>query len=169
MMSTYSIGKKVSEQLKKVELNEYGDCIYINLGDATLMKKYNELIAWMDGQSDELSKIAAEMEKKYAGKPMISRNEDGDTEVDTEQFAVFTEIKNNLYKGCVKRIDDLFGEGTMKAYFRPMYEINPEFVPDEDCIMDFLEEISPVLEAIYKERAAGIDKKYSKNRKVQKK
>lgn len=165
-MSTYAIGKKVSEQLQKVELNEYGDYIYINIGDATLLKKYNELIDWLDKQGDELAKTAAQMEEKYTGRPMVSKDKDGNVDVDTEQFAIFVRIKNDLYSGCVKKIDELFGEGTMRKYFRPLYEANPDFIPDEDCIMDFLEEISPVLEAIYKERTASINKKYSKNRKT---
>ena len=53
----------------------------------------------------------------------------------------------------------------LKKYFRALYEINPDFVPDEECIMDFLEEISPVLQTIYQERGRQINQKYGKNRK----
>ena len=164
-MATYSIGKKVSGQLKKIELNEFGDYILINPGDATFLKKFNALIEWMDNKSIELSSIAAEMGEKYKGKPMISMDEDGKANVDTEQLTVFTDIKNNLYEGCIAKIDELFGQDTMKKYFRVLYEANQDFIPDEDCIMDFLEEITPVLEEIYKERSEQINRKYNKNRK----
>lgn len=161
----YSIGNKVSGQLKKVELNEFGDFILINTGDASFSKRFSELIKWMDGKNEELNKIAAEMGEKYKDSPMIHTDEEGNTEVDTEQFSLYIKVKTDLYTECSNKIDALFGQDTLRKYFRAFYEINPDFIPDEECIMDFLEEISPVLETIYNERFKQINQKYNKNRK----
>lgn len=160
----YSIGKKISEQLKKVELNEFGDYILINPGDAAFSKKFSDFIKWLNDKNEELGKVAAEMGEKYKDTPMIQQNEDGDTEIDTEQFSIFVKLKVDLYEQCSEKIDALFGQGTLRKYFRAFYEINEDFVPDEDCIRDFLEEISPVLERIYDERFEKISKRYNKNR-----
>lgn len=161
----YSIGKKVSSQLKKVELNEFGDYILINPGDYTFSKRFSALLEWLDGKQAELAKQADEMGEKYKGTNMVSFDADGNASVDTEQLAVFVKIKNDLYEETARKVEDLFGQNVLKKYFRAFYEANPEFVPDEECIMDFFEEISPVLQTVYQERANKIDKKYGKNRK----
>lgn len=162
---SYSIGKKVSSQLIKVELNEYGDYILINPGDYTLSKRFSELIQWMEDKQAELGKLASEMNEKYKDTPMISADKEGNASVDTEQLSLYVKIKNELYEECQRRIGGLFGQDVLKKYFRALYEINPDFVPDEECIMDFLEEISPVLQTIYQESARQINQKYGKNRK----
>lgn len=160
----YAIGKKISEQLKKIELNEFGDYILINPADASFSEKYSALMAWIDDKSAELGRKAQEMREKYGDTPMISHDEDGNTVVDSEQFSIFVNLKNELYKECVSKIDSLFGDGTIRKYFRAFYEINPDFIPDEDCIMDFLEEIAPILKEIYGERTARINSRYNKER-----
>lgn len=161
----YSIGKKVSDQLQKVELNEFGDYILLNPGDASFSQKFGDLIKWINDKSAEMSKIAADMGEKYKDTPMIHMEENGDAEIDTEQFSLYVKIKTDLYEECGQRIDQLFGQDTLKKYFRAFYEINPDFIPDEDCIRDFMEEIAPVLGVVYNERFERINKKYNKNRK----
>lgn len=161
----YSIGNRVSQQLRRVELNEFGDFIMINPGDASFSHKFSELIKWLDTKNEELAKLSVEMGERYKDTPMIHTDEDGNVEVDTDQFSLYVKTKTDLYMECNDKVDALFGQDTLKKYFRAFYEINPEFMPDEECIMDFLEEIAPVLEAIYSERFDRINQKYNKNRK----
>lgn len=57
-------------------------------------------------------------------------------------------------------IDGIFGEGTLRKYFRDIYEEIPDFLPDADCIMDFLEQVIPVMEGLFghkieRQREAG--------------
>lgn len=160
----YSIGKKISSQLKKIVLNEYGDSIQLNIGDATFSRRFSNLIKWIDEKNNELSRIADEMSEKYKDSPMIKHSEENGTEIDSEQFEIYIKLKTDLYEECAGKIDAMFGQDTIRKYFRAFYEINPEFIPDEECIMDFLEEITPVLEAIYEERFEKIKKRYSKSR-----
>lgn len=162
---SYRIGKKSSSQLVKVELNEFGDYVIINTGDASFAKRYGDLLKWMEEKDDHLSEVAENMEKKYKDSPMITTDEDGNAEIDAEQFSEFVKIKTEFYRDAEEKISALFGQDVLKKYFRAFYEINPEFVPDEECIMDFLEEISPVLEKIYSQRFDRINQKYSKDRK----
>lgn len=163
-MSEFAIGKKLSEDLVKVVVNDHEEYILINPGDASFPHKFSEFLHWLDGRTAELEKTSKKMGEKYEGKPMISQNEDGDTVVDSEQLLAFTQIQMDLYKECEEKIDSLFGQDTLKKYFRAFYEINPDFTPDENCITDFIEEISPVLEKAYNARFERISKKYSKNR-----
>ena len=46
-----------------------------------------------------------------------------------------------------------------------MYEANPGFVPDEECIYDFFEEITPVMNQLFEDRKKKIELRFNKNRK----
>lgn len=155
----------VSEQYEKVYVNEYDDFIMIDPGDQSFLGKFADFIHWMEEKQKELDRISADMEKKYGGRMMISESEDGDTEVDTEQLIELVNLQLKTYKECADKVDELFGQETLKKYFRASYEINPNFVPDLDYVFDFIEEITPVLEKVYGARAERINKKYNKNRK----
>lgn len=161
----YTIGKKISGQLQKVELNEFGDFILINPNDVAFPKAFGAFIRWIEEKEAELGKTASELENKYKGIPMISHDESGDVKIDSEQFSLYMQIKTELYTECCQRIDEIFGQDALKKYFRVFYEVNPDFIPDEDCIMDFVDEISLVLESIYQERFKRINQKYNKKRK----
>lgn len=157
--------RNYSDDLQKVYVNEYDDFILINPGDHSFFSKFAEFLSWIDEEGAELNRIAEEAGKKYQGREMISEDEDGNTEIDTEQFLELAEVRLSACKKCNDRVDALFGQDTLKKYFRVSYEVNPDFVPDLDCIFDFIEEITPALEQIYNQRADRISKKYNKNRK----
>lgn len=164
-MNEFTIGKKISDDLVKVTVNDFDDYILINPGDASFPHKFSEFVHWLDIKTADLEKTAGKMKEKYKDVPMISEKEDGNVFVDSEQLLTFTQIQMDLYKECEERINALFGQNTLKKYFRAFYEVNPDFTPDENCITDFIEEISPVLEAAYNARFERIHKKYNKNRK----
>ena len=46
-------------------------------------------------------------------------------------------------------IDGIFGSDTVKKYFRNIYSEIPDFLPDTDCIIDFFEQITPVIEKLF--------------------
>ncbi len=49
-------------------------------------------------------------------------------------------------------IDNIFGEGTVRKYFRRFYEENPDFMPNVECFTDFLEQITPVMQKLSENR-----------------
>lgn len=164
-MQERRLGSKSSDNLVKIYVNEYDDFIFLDKSDTTFTRKFAELVEWMEKKQEELEKKGKALDKKYAGKPIISQGEDENVEVDTEQLLLLTGMRVDLFKECVERIDGIFGEGTIRKYFRMSYEHIPDYTPDDAAISDFLEEITPVLEEIYKEKMKRMDSKYNRNRK----
>lgn len=164
-MQEKRLGSKSGDNLVKIYVNEYDDFIFLDKSDTTFTRKFAELIEWMENKQKELESKGKELDKKYTGKPIISKDDDENVEVDTEQILLLTGMRVDLFKECAERIDSIFGEGTIRKYFRLSYEHLPDYIPDDTTISDFLEEITPVLEEIYKEKMKKMDSKYNRNRK----
>lgn len=164
-MQEKRLGSKSSDNLVKIYVNEYDDFIFLDKSDTTFTRKFAEFIEWMENKQKELELRGKELDEKYVGKPIVSREEDENIQVDTEQFLLLTGMRVDLFKECVERIDGIFGQETIRKYFRLSYEHIPDYIPDDVAICDFLEEITPVLEEIYKEKMKKMDSKYNRNRK----
>jgi predicted metal-dependent hydrolase len=161
--------KKNTSNLLKVILNDRDEFIVINPNDSSFPKKYAEFIDFLESKQLYLEEKAKEYEEKFKGKEIVATKEDGTTEVDTEQIIILSNLQTSLYEECVEKIDVLFGDGTVRKYFRDFYEINKEFIPDEQCIDEFITNITPVLQEAYNIREDALDSKYSKSRKGSKK
>ena len=98
-------------------------------------------------------------------KKIVEENEDGGINIDTEQLLAFSKLRIGICQECCVKIDELFGMGTIRKYFRNSYEISDDFIPDEDCLIDFFEEMAPVFGAIFGKRTEQLKSKYSKDRK----
>jgi hypothetical protein len=164
-MQEYRRKKDSDEGLLKVYLNDYDDFIIIDANDSTFVDRYTNFIRDLEEMQKELEEKGKEYGEEYKENPMISEGENGDAVVDVEQLIKFNEVKTQILKRCVESIDSVFGENTIRKYFRMSYEINPDFVPNEDCIRDFMEEITPAIKMIYDIRGKKIKRKYSKSRK----
>jgi len=162
---SYSIGKKLTENLVKVTVNDFGDYIMLDPADASFQTRYINLLKWVEEKQKELGKLAEEKDKQYEGRQIITQDEDGNSEIDLEQLSDLVEIQTKFYRECEEQINALFGQDTLKKYFRVSYEVNPGFLPDEDCIADFLEEITPVLNEVYNARFERVKGRYNRNRK----
>ena len=91
--------------------------------------------------------------------------ETGETDIDLEQFGKFAETQCAFYNEIAAKLNEVFGQDVIRKYFRVSYEINPEFVPDDLAIQDFLESITPVMEQVFQTRFERMNGKYSKDRK----
>lgn len=163
-MQEYIITRSLKDDALKVILNDEGDYIIINPSDAGFADRYGRFLKWLDEKDEELSEAASKAEEKYAGRPLLSQDEDGNEKIDTEQLIDLTQLQLNTYSECVERIDALFGKGTIRKYFREFYEANPEFVPDEEYINDFIGQVTPAIEKAYDARMKRINSKYSRAR-----
>ena len=65
----------------------------------------------------------------------------------------------------IEEIDSLFGKDTIRNVFRECYELDEDFVPDEDALIDFVNTVMPVMNDLFDMRTKEIRKKYSPNRK----
>lgn len=158
------IGKRVEEKMVKIAVNQYDDCIYINLNDYTIFDRFADLIEWSSKKIEEASAKEKEISEKYES--IFIRDEDGNpVEIDLDAFRAHYNLRKDVYKETCEKIDSIFGEGTCRKYFRVMYEANPGFVPDEECIYDFFEEITPVMNQLFEDRKKKIELRFNKNRK----
>lgn len=153
MSEAIKIHNRAEENLQKIEVNSYGDFVYINANDAGIFDRYADFLHWLEGKDAEIEKTRAEMEEKYKDAETI------------DAFIAVSHYKKELFEEAAKRIDDIFGHDIVHKYFRVMYEMHEGFVPDEECILDFIDTITPALNTIFEGRRKRIEKKYSVNRK----
>lgn len=163
-MEQISMKNTSEEILKKVLVNENDDYILLNVNDATLVEKHIELIQWLEGKQTELEEKNKALEEKYKGQESISKKDDGTIEINTDMIMEITRLKCDLYKETCVRINAVFNQEVVKKYFRSCYELNPDFVPDEECVVDLINSLSEVVEKMYKTRMERIHKKYNTNR-----
>lgn len=94
--------------------------------------------------SDEIAKKVGQIQEQYSGKE--------DFESVMKKASAMSEENVRFSTEAVKTIDSIFGEGTIKKYFRNIYREIPDFLPDADCITDFFKQITPVTERIFSRR-----------------
>lgn len=133
--------KEESLNLHKIELNEAGDYIVISADDPLLFDRFvagfNQIIDMADKMPSQLEEI----EKKYKGKD--------DFKAVVEKTTAMSKVNVRFSEDAVAVIDGIFGEGTIKKYFAAIYKEIPTFLPDADCIIEFFEKITPVIEGIF--------------------
>ncbi|MBD5507298.1 MAG: hypothetical protein HDR05_04380 [Lachnospiraceae bacterium] len=94
----------------KVVLNKDGECIMISPDDAAMFDRFAAGIRQIIETANEMPKKLSEIEKQYKGKT------DHQSRV-AEAIAISRE-NVNFSREAVKIIDEIFGEDTIKKYFR---------------------------------------------------
>lgn len=147
------MGYKVSTGLELVEiqLNEHGDAVYVSPEDSALFGSYVRCFDLAIRQSRECADKIAEIERKYgrSDKPEDEAESGRDVEGEIAIALEASRVNVDFSVSTSKAIDDIFGEGTVRKYFREHYEKVPYFIPGIDCFMDFFDQISPVMEEIF--------------------
>lgn len=139
-----SFQSKIAEsEVVPVSINADGDCIYLMANDSQLLDKFASGYSRIAAISDEMTKKVDEIGARYA-----KDDEDGNI----KRVVEISRVNNEFSKECVGIIDDIFGEGTMHKYFKSIYEKIPTFVPNADCINEFFENMTPVLEDVYHQK-----------------
>lgn len=167
MAERYVIGQKVSEKLTEIIINEYDDAIYIDVNDTSFMNKVIDLFQWFDLIQVKINRLQTEYEKEVKNINMPD---------EVEELMAKPEILNihkkynseiiSLHKEICGKFDEVFGKGTIRKYFRKLYEaFGNEWVPDTECIEDFITEIIPVIEKLFENRKASIRRRYTKKKK----
>jgi len=149
MSKTIGSIKKFDDGIRLVTVNEEGDAAAISINDPTFIDRFTDFIDWFSKSGEELNAFMEDVEKNHT-------EEDGDINLDV--IAKTARKRVELCKMARDRIDELFGEGICKKVFGVD-------VPDEVCIMEFVEAMIPFINDAFKERGQHIDQKYSRNRK----
>lgn len=139
-MEKEKIGLK-SVSLTKIELNDSGDYITVSADSPAFFDGFAAGYKQIADLADSIPAKLDEIEKKYEGKEDFSSTMDKTLEM--------SGVNVDFSKGAAGIIDGIFGPDTVKKYFRDIYEEIPDFLPDADCIIDFFEQITPVIEKLF--------------------
>lgn len=145
---SHSIGTTL--EYEEVEINTHGDKICISPDDSAVMDNFVKCIDNVIKMSDECGKKTEEIEKKYEGKE--------GTENDIAMAVELSSANVDFSNKSIEAIDSIFGDGTIRMYFRDHYDKIPNFLPGMACFMDFFIQISPVMEHIFGKAVGNIEK-----------
>ena len=146
MSEQYYGSLRVNNGIKRIEVNDQGECIEISANDANFYDRFAEMLRWLNAEEDKISAFEKEQAEKYGSENTTDR--------------LLDEIKRvtTLYKECAERIDMIFGKDTCRKVFG-------NIVPDEILIGDFLDQITPIISKLAQERGQRFQAKYNRNRK----
>lgn len=130
-----------SVNLTKIELNDFGDYIAVSADSPTFFDGFAAGYKQIADLADGIPAKLEEIEKKYKDKEDFAATIDKALEM--------SGVNVDFSKEAADIIDGIFGAGTVKKYFRDIYEEIPDFLPDADCIIDFFEQITPVIEKLF--------------------
>ena len=154
--------------VKKIEVNDMdGELITvlrIKTSDANVAKKFVEIAGNLDeitNSGDEKAKVFKDKYKEYEEQKF----EDIPDDVKTEIIVDASNVRIEVLEKMIEEIDSLFGKNTIRNVFRECYELDEDFVPDEDALVDFVNKVMPVMNDLFDMRTKEIKKKYSPNRK----
>lgn len=142
----HSVGTSLG--LEEVEINTHGDKIAISPDDSAMLDNFVKCFDNIVKMSDECADKISEIEKKYVGKE--------GAENDIAMAVEISAVNVDFSEKSIKAIDSIFGDGTIRLYFRDHYEQIQNFLPGMACFMDFFTQISPVMEDVFGKMSKNI-------------
>lgn len=140
---------RVNNGIKKIEVNDDGECIEIPISDAAFYERFGALMKNFEQKQAEIEQKAAALSEKHKDKP----SDDIDAIVDSIQLYA------ELCRYTCSELDKLFGDGCCKKVFFGIEN------PSVELIGDFFDQITPLLNQYAKERNQKIELMYNRNRK----
>lgn len=138
---------KIDSGIRKIGVNDAGDYIELSVTDVTLLDRFSDLVEWFNIKLDELNQIDAGFNARHVN----------DTD-DTQAIIEVIHLRTGVYTEFCTKLDEVFGEGCCKKVFG-------DIIPDELPIMDFIEQMTPVMQRMAAERGEKLKTKYSRDRK----
>lgn len=122
----------------------------INVKDTHLMEKF---VALFESADKIAKKMNASIEK-------FNKLESKTVE-DNKKIA---KESTNAINQLVKDTEAVFGAGLFREIFAECYELDAEFVPDIDSIIEFYEQVTPIMKTIFEQKnnKYGVAKKGKK-------
>lgn len=131
------MSKKNDSRLFKIELNDKGDYIDISTADQELFDKFRETYKQIADAAKDLPRRYEEIDNVR----VIPGHENKTVEK--------IRAKVRFWEEAAEKIDCIFGQGTLKKYFRSLYEEIPDFMPGTECFIDFYDQMVPALEKLF--------------------
>lgn len=154
MAETYS-NIRVDNGVRRIGVNDDGEYIELSVNDVQLTERFAGLLQWFDKKSAEIDEEGSKLAKKYGEDATI----EGENGINTDMVVDVAALRTAVYKECCERIDGVFGKDTCRKVFGNV-------LPDDVLLMEFFEQISPVLEKLAAERGEKIKLKYQRGKKA---
>lgn len=133
--------KTYKTNFEEITLNEHGDMVVVSADDPTLFDRfvlgYKRIIEMADSVQGKLSEI----EKEYEGKEEFSSL--------MGKVVAMSGVNVDFSKEAAEIIDSIFGAGTIRKRFYDYYEKIPDFLPDADMFIEFMDVLLPIMEKIF--------------------
>lgn len=139
-MENYKLGTS-EVNVVRIELNDQGDYVAVSTDDATLFDRFvagNKRIIEL---ADSVPRKLEEIENQYEGKEDFSSI--------MEKTVAISRVNVDFSKDAAAVIDGILGEGAVRKRFRSVYEEIPGFLPDAECFIAFLDEMTPIMEELF--------------------
>lgn len=143
---------RVDNGVRRIGVNDDGEYIELSVNDVQLTDRFAGLLQWFDKKSTEIEEIGKKLAEKYGAETTE------DEEINTDMIAEVAALRTQIYKECCVRIDGVFGADACRKVFG-------HILPDETLLMEFFDQIAPVLEKLAAERGEKIKLKYQRGRK----
>lgn len=142
-------------QLTRVFVGGGGDFIVVSGNDISIIDRFQDAGDKMMKIADDMEKAVEEIKKKYGDE------ENPDLESSDRQKII--EIQKDFSVKATEIMDGVFGKGTTRKFFGDVYAVIPDFLPSEECFLDFFDSLIPVIERLSKHRVK-LEKLASKKR-----
>lgn len=143
---------KLSSGIKKIAIkDEDGDLITVitvDTANADTAKKFAGVIDKLNNISENCEKEASEWRKNH--------KEDMD-DINVDAALELNSIRVKYLKQITESINGLFGEDAMK-------QIYGDIVPDELAIVEFVEQVIPVMNKLFNKRFEQVQNRYNVKR-----
>lgn len=143
---------KLSSGIKKIAIkDEDGDLITVitvDTANADTAKKFAGVIDKLNNISENCEKEASEWRKNH---------KDDMDDINVDAVLEVNSIRVKYLKQVTESINGLFGEDAMK-------QIYGDIVPDELAIVEFVEQVIPVMNKLFNKRFEQVQNRYNVKR-----
>lgn len=118
----------------------------VNTADANIPIRYYKVIDSLEQIENEYTKRVKQVEKK--------KNDD-------REYAIsISGIRVEIIQRAIDELNSIFGVNAMQKVFADCIEINPDFMPSEYELLDFLEKVTPLMQTWFAEHRDAALSKY---------
>lgn len=150
---------KINSGIKEIgiynEKDEIVTVLKINMADSNIITRFAKLLQNLNHVSDEFEKDAKRLAEKYKENPLSEET------IDIEQIVDYSSANVLFLNKCIEEINGVFGENTIQNVYRECYEVTPDFVPDENALIEFVDGVVPVMNKLFGEKFEENKKRYS--------
>lgn len=152
---------RIDAGIKEIEVNDSGDSIKIPINDTAFYRRFVEAFNRFEKKRVEIDRKSKELSGKYPQKETGDGQEEkaeGDPEINMEMFGDAIGLYSEACRETCMEIDNIFGDGCCSKVFPGVKE------PGIDMIVEFFEQILPIMEKFMDEKKKNMVQKYGKKR-----